>query len=115
MSHLVQTEHGLASRDDVAVEARDDRELPDLPRSMVPVFRMDRETIEAFADAVVRKQELVRSPIINLERAMELSLQKTPRAFYRWCKKHHVTQCGHGRYSREKIVNALHREASRAA
>lgn len=78
------------------------------------VIEIGPESIEALAAAIVHKQEFASAPIVTVSEAVELTRTKSVRAFYRWAKRMKVSAHLPGRYSREKLLNALHREGAKA-
>lgn len=51
--------------------------------------------------------------VLTLDEAVAYSGKGSRSAFQRWNAKHGPCDCGHGRYSRERLDRALDREARR--
>lgn len=71
------------------------------------------ESIEALAEAVLLKQQLVHSAVVPLKEAVLLTRNPSEQTFRNWAKRMKVRPCGYGRYSREKLQNAMAREAAK--
>ena len=72
------------------------------------------EDVEAIAQRVVELLDHGRPPaVLNLREAMKLAGRGSCSAFHRWNDKFGPVECGHGRFSRERIERALLRESKK--
>lgn len=74
---------------------------------------LTEEQIERLADAIVRKQEAFRRPVLPLEMAVQYVGKRSESAFYRWADKWGVEPCDTGRFSRTTLDRALNKESKR--
>lgn len=74
------------------------------------LLTLSPESVEAIAEAVVRKLNAEKIPErgeLTIEEAVRFTGHKSRNAFTRWCKLRHVSPISAGRYRRSRLIAAM--------
>lgn len=73
------------------------------------------DDVARVAEAVAQRMQALAAPVLTTEEAAALAKKPNARAFRTWAQSRKLHACGKDRWSRERIIRALEREASSRA
>lgn len=69
------------------------------------------EDIDRLADAIAVRMMRMKAPVLTAQEAMAFVGKRSSSTFERWCNRHKVKRCDHGRYSRRELEYGMNKEA----